>query len=331
MKLFATSFLILCCLSSGFGQTAVGTSDETIQLSAEIVRLFDAGKFLETLPLAKAVVAKREKSYGLDHIMLGQSVRNLSYIELKLNRRRDALANFERALNIYELNEPLARSDQISQAEMFETVGLVTIAEGAPQRSVSKFQQAIVIRERLHGLESPEITGLLNALGQVYSGQGEFAKSAPLLLRSLEIRKKLSLDDPTDNLLLRESAACALNKIGRSAEADEINLKFRTISKNTLETPKDNTVDGGILNARALTLPVPEVPKQPKSSREDGKVNVRVLVNETGRVVFACAVSGPRLFQSGAETAAFRAVFSPVKFNGNAVKVSGTLTYDFLR
>jgi|GEM_PF-6781691 len=329
MKVFALTIVIFCCLSSTSGQTTGGAVEETIQISAEVVKLFDAGRFAEALPLAREVVVRREKVYGLDHIMLGQSLRNLSYIELKLNRRFEALANFERAMNIYEMNEPLSKSDQDSQAEMFETIAFVNITSGTPARSVSKLQQAIAIRERLNGAESVEIAGPLKSLGQVYSGQGEFEKAVPLLLRSLEIRKKMAIEDPTDNLILRETTACALHKTGRGGEVEQVNLKFRTMSKSSSEIPKDNTVNGAGLNGKATTLPDPVAPRLPKSERESGSVVVRVLVNESGRVISACSVSGPRIFHTAAEAAAFRAVFPPLKVDGKAVKVSGTMNYNF--
>ncbi len=329
MKFFAISFLVFCCLSLAAAQTPDAKVDETIKLSADVVKLFDADKFAEALPLAREIVAKREKIYGSNHIMLGQSLRNLAYIELKLERRREALANFERALNIYELNEPLSKSDQASQAEMFETVAFVNITNGDPARSVSKLQQAIAIRERLNGPASVDIAGPLRSLGQVYSGQGEFEKALPLLLRSLEIRQKMSIEDANDNLILRETTACALIKVGRGSEAEQINSRFRTIPKNSTEIPKDNTISGGLLNGKATTLPDPQMPRLPKSERESGSVAVRVLINESGRVISACSLSGPRVFHAAAESAAFEAIFPPMMANAKAVKVSGTINYSF--
>jgi protein TonB len=54
-----------------------------------------------------------------------------------------------------------------------------------------------------------------------------------------------------------------------------------------------------------------------------GKVAVQVLIDETGNVVSAKAMSGPPLLIVESQRAAMQARFSPTMINGQAVKVSG--------
>jgi protein TonB len=59
-------------------------------------------------------------------------------------------------------------------------------------------------------------------------------------------------------------------------------------------------------------------------------VVVQVVVDEEGNVISASAASGHPLLQPAAIAAARQAKFAPYKLNGQPVKVTGTLTYNFV-
>ena len=90
------------------------------------------------------------------------------------------------------------------------------------------------------------------------------------------------------------------------------------------------TVSGGVLNGKAVSKPQPPYPALAKAARASGTVVVQVTVDETGSVVSAAAVSGHPLLQAAAVAAARQAKFSPTLQNGKPVKVSGTLSYNFV-
>ena len=90
---------------------------------------------------------------------------------------------------------------------------------------------------------------------------------------------------------------------------------------------KKPPIAGGMLNGKAIYLPVPEVPPGEAS----GVVLVAVLVDEQGTVVDARAVSGPQHLHQAAVNAARLARFSPTLLMGEPVRVSGTLSYNFVR
>jgi protein TonB len=85
-----------------------------------------------------------------------------------------------------------------------------------------------------------------------------------------------------------------------------------------------------ILNSQAKLLPRPPYPPMAKIAKVQGKVSVQVLIDETGNVVSANVVSGPALLVVEAKRAALQAKFSPTLLNGQAVKVSGVITYNFV-
>jgi len=86
-------------------------------------------------------------------------------------------------------------------------------------------------------------------------------------------------------------------------------------------------IAGGMLNGKAIYLPIPEVP----AGEATGVVLVQVLIDEQGSVVDAKAVSGPQHLQPAAVNAARLARFTPTLLLGEPVRVSGTLSYNFVR
>ncbi len=88
-------------------------------------------------------------------------------------------------------------------------------------------------------------------------------------------------------------------------------------------------LEGGILNSTALSVPAPKYPAEAKRRGESGQVQVKVLVDETGKVISAEAVFGPESLRAAAVEAAKQARFAPAKKNGMPVKVSGILFYEF--
>jgi TonB family protein len=87
---------------------------------------------------------------------------------------------------------------------------------------------------------------------------------------------------------------------------------------------------GGVLNGKAVSLPKPVYPMEAREAGVTGQVTVQILVDENGDVIEARAVSGPSLLQPAAVAAASRAKFSPTKLQGQPVKVTGVLTYNFV-
>jgi len=88
-------------------------------------------------------------------------------------------------------------------------------------------------------------------------------------------------------------------------------------------------VSGGVLNGKALNLPMPQYPEVARRLRTSGVVQVEVVVDENGKVISAHALSGPNILREVAVQAALRARFSPTKLSGQSVKVSGQINYNF--
>jgi TonB family protein len=119
-------------------------------------------------------------------------------------------------------------------------------------------------------------------------------------------------------------------------------LMLSTLALSQQDAPK--IINGGVLNGKAVRLPKPEYPDAAKAAGVEGVVNVQVTIDENGNVELAQAVievtdndvlatekTDPRAaLREAAEQAALEAKFSPTLLNGNSVKVTGIITYNFV-
>ena len=98
-----------------------------------------------------------------------------------------------------------------------------------------------------------------------------------------------------------------------------------------VEKPKPQTIRKSTqLNGEALSLPKPPYPQIAKTLKIQGTVNVQVLINESGKVISAKAVSGNPALMGAAQQAAMQARFSATMLGDQPVKVSGIITYNFV-
>ena len=89
-------------------------------------------------------------------------------------------------------------------------------------------------------------------------------------------------------------------------------------------------VTSNVLAGKAVAKPAPPYPPIARQIRQEGTVAVQIVVDEQGRVVSAKASSGPPLLLVAAERAAYQARFTPTMLNGQPVKISGVITYNFI-
>ena len=89
-------------------------------------------------------------------------------------------------------------------------------------------------------------------------------------------------------------------------------------------------VAGGMLAGKATSMPPPAYPQIAKAAKAAGAVVVLVVADEDGVVESAKAVSGHPLLKASAEAAAKQARFTPMVIAGKPVKMTGTITYNFV-
>ena len=89
--------------------------------------------------------------------------------------------------------------------------------------------------------------------------------------------------------------------------------------------------DQGTVNGKATKLPTPRFPMGlPPNQRFSEVVEIKVVIDETGKVVAAQVLRGHPSFREVALQAARHATFEPTTVAGKPVKVLGTIVYNFV-
>lgn len=136
------------------------------------------------------------------------------------------------------------------------------------------------------------------------------------------------LDPNTQNIAPAEGEATltpGTNNTGDAGQPAPANVSNPTAQPQP--NARKGPINGGMLNGKAIYLPVPEIPP----GEATGVVLVAVVVDEQGSVIEARAVSGPQQLHAAAVNAARLARFTPTVLMGEPVRVSGTLSYNFVR
>jgi len=93
---------------------------------------------------------------------------------------------------------------------------------------------------------------------------------------------------------------------------------------------QSNETAEGVQGPKAITLPQPAYPPIAAAAHASGTVEVKVILDTEGNVIAAAATSGHPLLQAASVKAARMARFTPAKLNGDPVKVTGVIRYNFV-
>jgi TonB family protein len=142
----------------------------------------------------------------------------------------------------------------------------------------------------------------------------------------------LIFDNGTD-VRIRMQVKYTDYKVGRGkvtiTELEEVKPENEAANPGNRPRPR-GPVESGDLNSKATDLPKAVYPGEARKLHVTGQVKVRVIVDETGRVLSADIVSGPKQLWMAAIEAARKARFQPTLVGDTAVKITGILTYDFV-
>ena len=99
-------FILIVIFLAAFDSTAQSNVQspeikEAEQLSAQVVKLYQSGKFDDALPLAERALALREKVLGSDNELVAAALRNLAEVQLAKKRNKEAEATYEKYLSVY--------------------------------------------------------------------------------------------------------------------------------------------------------------------------------------------------------------------------------------
>ena len=97
----------------------------------------------------------------------------------------------------------------------------------------------------------------------------------------------------------------------------------------TPDERRHGPVISGVLNLKVLNQLEATYPQKAKDKNIQGRVEIELLVNEDGEVIFTNPLSGPEELWAESVKAAVAARFKPLTLSGEPVKITGRLILDF--
>lgn len=135
--------------------------------------------------------------------------------------------------------------------------------------------------------------------------------------------------EPVNPILIESAQQAAMAAKFSPTLLGDVPVKVRGVLTYRFAVMSD--INGGILNGKATSLPLPKYPAAAAAVRASGQVSVQITIGENGEVESASAVSGHPLLRAAAVEAARMAKFSPTLLSGNPVKVTGVVVYNFVQ
>lgn len=314
-------------------QQATAQSPELVeagQLSVQSVKLYGSGKYDEAIALGKRALQIREQALGSKHPLVASSLVNIAHVYTAKKEFQEAIDLYQRALEIYENESP---PDQQKASGVLRSIGLLYASRGVLYKAEEYLGRALTKLEEALGKENPGLVVTLYLLAELHHARGIYEKAEPFYQRALAIKDKETGTNSSDGERIRARYACLLWKTERPDEARKLGSNELG---NLYQREKQAAASGepaliNVINGKALSLPKPTYPEEAKAARVTGMVTVGVVIDETGTVIQACALKGHRLLAEAAENAARKARFTPTSANGQPIRVTGTVSYHFVR
>ncbi len=156
--------------------------EQALKINAEIVKLFNAGRYADAIPLAQRELAIYEKALGPNHPDVLTSLNTLAFFYEKQGRYADAEPLYQRAAAIREKefgpDDPVVGSLLNTLAAIYNNQKRYAEAEPLQKR-------ALAISEKAYGPNDPSVAFPLNSLATTYFSQGRYADAEPLYKRAL--------------------------------------------------------------------------------------------------------------------------------------------------
>ena len=239
--------LVLALAVTVAGPVSAQTTADADKLNTEVIRLYQAGRSAEAIPIAQQALSIREKALGPEHPDVGTALNNLAGLYQAQGRYAEAEPLSKRSLSLREKalgpDHPSVGQSLNNLAGLYENQGRTTEAEPLYKRSLSIWEKAL-------GPDHPQVGASLNNLAGLYQHQGRYPEAEPLYKRSLGIREKaLGPDHPQVGTALNNLAGLYQTQ-GRYPEAEPLYKRTVSIFEKALGPDHPNV--GTALNDLAL-------------------------------------------------------------------------------
>jgi TonB family protein len=233
------------------------------------------------------------------------------------------------ALACAEANVLLPNGDTVIVGISIGTFKLGLIGEPTFQGAVIKTDERIVQVRRLSDL--PGMLPSPNGVSRQPLLRADLGRESKGASRSLDLDSRMPdlLSDPAQ-LAMRpfpQSASGGLTP-GNNISAPKFSAPDEDVAPPAPPVRSQQS-SGKLVDASIITRGRAIYPTAAKAMGIAGKVEVRVVISESGKVVDATPISGPMMLRSAATAAARQWVYKPATLNGLPVRTESILTISF--
>ena len=296
---------------------------EASDLSLSVVKLFKEGKFDEAIPLAKRALEIRERVLPPGDPMVLTALGNLGNLYNAKSDYNAAKKTFERLLAVQEQQ---FGPTNVKLASTLDLLAVLYYRERNASKAEDMYKRALALRESAFGNDHVEVANSLFALAHFYRLSNKYDLALNAYRRSLSIySRRAKWNDPP-----YERARSGMSCLAYETRNDAIFAELKSIHEQF--APATDFLDlMDIVNGKAISLPKPEYSPDARARRLSGTVVVRVEIDEEGKVLSAKDIcQGPPFLSEASINSALRARFTPTLLNGQPVKVTGVIQYNFV-
>ena len=227
-------------------------------------------------------------------------------------------------------NRAPTQDDGLAQAAKLEAQARRLLYEdGNYDQALPSYQRLLEIKERALGTDSANLSSILMNIALSYRAKAEYSNAEDTYKRVLALQRNALGEEDAEVGRTLERYACLTRRLGRKEQTDNLSTQASSILFKSKRNP--GPVTGTVVEGSRISLPQPPYPKYVRKQSISGSVDVRVTIGEDGKVINACAIDGPSALAQVSEDAALHALFTPTTLDGVPVKVSGMISYNFVK
>ena len=311
-------------------QDSTAKIDKLKQLNQLVVVKYKEGDMKDATKVAHSALDLTTEIFGTESKETAISSFNLGEIYKARKKYEDAAKYLKQSLAIYQLN---AGENESKIAQILESLGVVLTYDGKIDEAEKMIEESIKIAENSFGSEDKKIIPYLKTANYFYIFAEKPLEAVSYFARRSNLTSKIYGGESYELENVRDEFDCFVDNFN-SNDKDILQKKFYSLisvknkEKKEKSDSDDQSIEGGVINGKAISLPKPNYPSGARARGARGKIIVRVLIDVNGDVIRARAIcSGDEDLQRASENAAIRAKFKPTLLSGKPVKVTGIISY----
>ncbi len=327
--IFCTLFQLI--LISVHGQKSDDRIDRLTELNKQVVEKFKSGNYKEAQEDGIEVLNLSLELFGDKSNETANCYYNLGEIFAKRKKYKEASINFRKSLEIYQQN-PI--QNELKATQVMDSLGVVLALEGKTEEAEEIIKDLIIASEIAFGAESKSIIPALNTAKSFYVYSKKYDQAEMVFVRIFKTALKVYGEGSDQVVNAYDDFHCYAMRFSPQIEREKEDKFHKLIAfeRKSAAESEGKTINSGVINGKAISLPVPDYPLSAKMRGSGGKYTVKVLIEESGNVISAKAMcAGDRDLKTASEDAAMKAKFRPTMLEGVLVKVSGVITYIYNR